>query len=354
MSKRILVAMSGGVDSSMAASLLLEQGAEVEGVTFSVFGPDVLQGDLNSGAFDAAQQMADFFGIPLRRIHLAQLFERTVVRPFVDAYARGMTPNPCIDCNRTIKFGALVQMAKAEGFDAVATGHYARVEKTEGRYRLKKGLDPRKDQSYFLYPIAHQDLSKVCFPLGSLTKPEIRSLAEERSLPVAHRQESQEICFVPGSYVEFLEGSAGIVPTAGPIVLPDGRIIGQHDGLHRYTIGQRRGLGIGWTQVLYVLERRTATNELVVGPQEALTCNWVRASRANWTSGRRPETGEVVQARIRYNSPAVTATVAHSGAEEFCVSLQSPVQGIASGQAAVLYQGDEVLGGGVIEEAGVR
>jgi len=348
--------MSGGVDSSVAAALLKEQGVRVLGVTFRLFGCDVARSASGSCCSQTdvadAMRVANSLGIEHFVVDFSAPFKRHVIDPFVEAYRSGRTPNPCILCNQHIKFGALFSFAESKGASQVATGHYARTEAGECRYRLLKGVDQHKDQSYFVFPIRAEMLGRVVFPVGSLRKAEVRAAAARHGLPVADKRESQEICFSGGgSYVGFLERLGGARPTPGDVVLPDGTVLGRHVGLHRYTVGQRKGLGIGHSEPLYVIAKEVDTNRLVVGPKAALGCIAVDCRRPVWPCGAAPAAGETVSARIRYRSRETEAVVEVSGDDGFRVRFAQPVDGVAPGQAAVLYRGEEVLGGGWIVAA---
>jgi tRNA-specific 2-thiouridylase len=341
---RIVVAMSGGVDSTLAAALLAEQGHEVHGVTLRLATPPA-----EGGAPDPAEAAAAL-GIPFTSLDLRAEFERLVVAPFCEAYGTGRTPNPCALCNTRVKFGLLLDKARSLGAEALATGHYARIETgPDGAARLVRGADRRKDQSYFLFAVGRGVLASVRFPLGGLTKDAVRSLARARNLAVAERGESQEICFVPGGdYAAFVarRGTAGGF-TSGPIVDSSGRRLGEHRGLANYTVGQRRGLGFAAGRPLYVVVLDMAANTLVVGPDEELWRRELVAAGVNWLVDEPPAEFRAA-VRIRSRHEPAPATIAPEGGGDWRVLFDEPQRAITPGQAAVFYDNDIVLGGGWI------
>jgi tRNA-specific 2-thiouridylase len=348
------MAMSGGVDSSASAALLKEQGHEVIGVSLQLYErPEAarLGGKTCCSLTDVldAGRVAKRLGIPFEVIDLRERFRELVIDDFAAQYAAGRTPNPCARCNERIKFGLLLEMAPSLGADTLATGHYARIERdAAGRYQLLKGLDPAKDQTYFLFGMNQQQLAQVMFPVGGLEKPRVRELAAQYNLPVAQKQESQEICFIPDNdYVRFLEES-GLTPSAGEIVDAAGNRLGNHDGIHRYTVGQRRGLGIAWKEPLYVtgIERENA--RVIVGPKAELSRQFLLATNLTWTD-EMPAGSFDCSCAIRYRQRPVPcrATVMPDG--RLRVDFAAPQQAVTPGQAVVLYDGDRVLGGGWIE-----
>lgn len=352
--KRVVIAMSGGVDSSVSAALLKEQGYDVIGVSLQLYDPiprepgclvktccsldDVLD----------AGRVAKKLGIPFEVIDMRAEFREQVVEYFIAEYAAGRTPNPCIRCNELIKFDLLLAKAKEMGADLLATGHYARTgEDEQGRRFLLTGLDPAKDQSYFLFTLTQEQLRHIVFPVGELEKPEVRKLAADYALPVAQKHESQEICFIPDNdYVKFLE-SRGVAQNPGEIVLADGTIVGRHSGIHRYTVGQRKGLGIAWKQPLHVLGIDTDKNRVVVGEYEKLATTSLTAARATWSTS--PANDFRAACRIRYRHKPAPCRVVILPDDRFEVNFDTPQTSVTPGQAAVIYDGERVLGGGWID-----
>jgi len=349
---RVLVAMSGGVDSSVAAALLVREGYDVVGVTMKLFEDGKALPDRPCCSLDStsdARRVAELLGIPHYVLNMVDHFSRDVIADFVAEYARGRTPIPCVRCNTFTKFSDLV--AKADGIDAefVATGHYARAIGGE----LHRGLDDNKDQTYFLWGIPRAVVPRLLLPVGTMTKPETRALARELQLPrVADKPESQEICFVPdGNYVQILRrelGDDAPALTPGNIVTADGEVLGMHEGFARYTIGQRKGLPGGWGAPLYVVALRPETREVVVGSREALLGTALSASSVNWLVDAPPSVGDEVQVRIRHRAPLVPAHVDRVEGSTVTLTLLSPVSAISPGQSAVFYDGTRVLGGGFI------
>lgn len=361
MAKRVLVGMSGGVDSSVAAALLLEQGYEVTGVTLNVWPqlagmPEVEREDACCalGAVEDARRVASRLGIPYYVLNYRDLFEDKVIKDFVQEYMRGRTPNPCIRCNQFVKFDALLAKALALGFDYVATGHYARIaqDPVGGRFLLRTATDLTKDQSYVLYVMTQDRLARSLMPLGNLTKLETRRLAEEWKLPVAGKPESQEICFVPfRRYGEFVERYAPEAVKDGPIVDRRGHTLARHHGVAFHTIGQRRGLGIPAAEPLYVTALDAATNTVVVGPGEELLREGCLATDVNFVAITALETRLRVQAKIRYRAEACEAEIVPAEDGQVRVVFAQPQRAVTPGQAIVFYDGDLVVGGGTIANA---
>ncbi|MCS6885007.1 MAG: tRNA 2-thiouridine(34) synthase MnmA [Acidobacteriota bacterium] len=379
---RIAVAMSGGVDSSTVAAMLKRQGHDIIGLSMQLWnqrrlnvGPDGEPLPSRCCSLDDvydARAVAAQFDFPFYVINLEEEFEQTVVRPFVEAYLSGRTPSPCIACNSHLKFARLVTLAEAAGADFVATGHYARVERKGSRYLLRKGIDLRKDQSYFLFELTQEQLARALFPLGEMTKEDVRRLAREVGLCVADKQESQEICFVPdGNYARFIERysaeriAAGDLSTTttqlyqlnsakskarkAEIVTTDGQVIGTHNGIHNYTIGQRRGLGIAWSEPLYVVAIDPEANRVVVGTKQHLPSKSFIAAKTNWIAVDEPQQPLRAAVRIRYRHKEAPATLTPLGDRQVLVEFDEPQRAITPGQAAVFYDGDLVIGGGWIE-----
>lgn len=357
----VMAAMSGGVDSSVCALLLQEAGFDVRGATMVLRGGEVLggagegEGSTCGSARDVedARAVCRRLGILHDAFDLRDRFDAAVVRPFCDAYLEGRTPNPCIDCNRFLKFEALQKRRREMGLDYVATGHYARRrwDEATGRWQLLRASDPAKDQSYVLYHLTQDTLAHMLFPLGELTKDEVRELARAHGFVTAEKPESQDICFVPdGDYAGFIEGhcGAGAAFEPGEIVNRGGRVLGEHAGLIRYTIGQRKGIGVAAREPLYVLGKDASANRLVVGFKDELLSSGVVACDVNLISGGVLEGPRKVQVKTHYRQRPVLATAEQTGPDELTVTFEEPQRAAAPGQAAVLYEGDVVLGGGTI------
>jgi tRNA-specific 2-thiouridylase len=352
MSKRkpkVVVAMSGGVDSSVAAGLLVEEGYDVQGVSLRLWegalGPRVCSDHRG------AKEIAEFLGIPHELLDLRSQFVETVVKPFAQDYSRGRTPNPCVACNRDFKLGTLLQWARRQNADYVATGHYARVVPGAAprQSSLLRGVDQGKDQSYFLFALSQDQLAQAIFPLGSMRKNEVREKARQFGLSVADRAESQDICF--GDYKDLVESHANEEDLgAGDIVDRSGKVLGRHNGIHGLTIGQRRGLRIAAAQAVYVIDIDQTSKRVIVGSKNELCCNGLVAERMNWIEP--PADNEfAAQLQIRYRSPAIACVIRLTGNAACEARFTEAYPAVTPGQAAVVYQGDKLLGGGWIGRA---
>lgn len=357
--KRVICAMSGGVDSSVAAKLLVDSGFDVMGVTMKLFDDDGVVLEEGSRTccsledVEDARSVAFRLGIPYHVFNYRDSFGAYVVDKFCNSYLEGRTPNPCIDCNRYLKFGALQQRREELGFYYVATGHYARrsYDPSTGRYLLKKGLDPKKDQSYVLYHLTQSQLAHMLFPVGELSKPEVREVARSAGLSNAEKLESQDICFVPdGDYAGFIKRHTGQSFEPGPIVDESGKVLGTHTGLPCYTIGQRKGLGVAVGEPLFVLSKDADTNTITVGTAASAGFTRVFAEDINLISVETIEGQMRVQAKVNYRAMPKDATAYLQG-NMLVVEFDEPIRAVAPGQAIVLYQGDVVVGGGTIERA---
>jgi tRNA-specific 2-thiouridylase len=366
-SKTIAVAMSGGVDSSTVAAMLRSEGHDVIGLTMQLWNqrrlaghegmPEAVQGRCCSldDVYDA-RRVAETLGIPYYVVNHEDRFERDVVQPFVEEYFSGRTPIPCSLCNNHLKFDQLLIVAQQIGADALATGHYAKVEfdGKSGRWLLKRPADSSKDQTYFLFGLTQDQLSRTLFPLGEMTKPQVRDLARHHGLALAAKPDSQEICFVPGGdYKKFLdaylsEQGESLPDTAGELVTTDGQVIGEHNGIHNFTVGQRKGLGVATGSPLYVIQIKGDQRQVVVGNQEDLYSRTLRARRVNLVAVENLREPMRVRVKIRHRHEGASAVLEQASPDEVLVTFDEPQRAITPGQAAVFYDGDLVVGGGWI------
>lgn len=338
--KRVLVGLSGGVDSAACVLLLQEQGYEVEGVFLHLKEDDA--------ALPGAREMAGHLQIPLRVLDLRSFFEEEIISFFIEGYAKGETPNPCVRCNRRVKFGKMLDYALEEGFDFIATGHYARVVHEESRSRILMGSNKRKDQSYVLYTLSDHQRLHILLPLGEIeNKEQTRELLKERGIPLHAKKESQEICFVADDYRDFLM-ERGFVPETGNFIDEQGNVLGQHKGVGFYTLGQRKGLGISAPTPLFVKEIRVGESAIVLSQEEALKKDHVYLRETNFFEGKIPKEG--VRAKIRYSASPAQCRVSKDE-RGIRVDFETPVRAATPGQSLVLYRGEELIGGGIIDPA---
>lgn len=355
MTQKALIAMSGGVDSSVSAYIMQQRGYECVGCTMRLYdGADLglsqSDGCGSSRDADDAQAVAEALGMAFSVFDCTHAFREKVIDPFVESYLSGKTPNPCIACNRYLKFSELYEQARKLGADVLVTGHYARVEKTPSGYVLKKGLDPTKDQSYVLYTLTQEQLAHTYFPLGELRKSEVRDLATQLGFENAEKPDSQDICFVPeGKYVDVVEQVSGKSSAPGNFVDREGNVLGQHRGIMHYTIGQRKGLGLAFPEPRYVCAIDAEANTVTIGKAEELNCWSLKACDFNWTSGKAPDALVRCKAKTRYRQTEQPAWAEVVGEGVVEVTFDEPQQGIAPGQSVVLYDDDVVLGGGIIQ-----
>lgn len=356
--KKAMIAMSGGVDSSVAAYLMTKEGYDCIGVNMKLYrnediGMEKEKTCCSLEDAEAAGGVARSFGMPFYVFNFTDDFEKEVIKRFVDTYIEGGTPNPCIECNRYMKFQRLMQRMYELSFDYIVTGHYARVAYDEGRgrYLLKKGVDASKDQSYVLYNLTQEQLSHTLFPLGEYHKTQIRDIAQREGFVNADKPDSQDICFVPdGDYASYIMKCADTCRSMEPgnFVLSDGTVVGQHKGIIHYTVGQRKGLGLALGHPVFVLEIRPETNEVVIGTHEESLAYEVRANRVNFMSVEDLTRERRVWAKIRYNHKGAWCRVCKTGADEIRCVFEEPQRAVTPGQAVVLYEGEHVLGGGTI------
>ena len=352
--KKAMIGMSGGVDSSVAAFLTQQAGFQCIGATMRLFSNDALGEDQQSTCcslddVEDARSVCRRMGIPHYAFNFQDDFRSCVMEKFVRCYEAGQTPSPCIDCNRYLKFGTMLRRAQELGCDYVVTGHYARIDCVDGRYRLRKALDDKKDQSYVLYNLSQEQLAHTLFPLGELHKDQVRAIAEENGFINAHKRESQDICFVPdGDYAAFIESYTGRHYPPGDFVDTQGNVLGRHKGIIRYTIGQRRGLGLALPAPLYVCKKDPESNTVTLCPNDQLNSTVVRVTEFNWLSIAAPTEPLHAAAKIRYNMHQAPCTVEVLPGGDVQLTFDPPPRAVTPGQAAVIYDGDTVLGGGRI------
>ncbi len=353
MAETVAIALSGGVDSSVAAALLKRQGVPLIGVMLRLWSQPGKESENSCCTLNAvalARRVAEILDIPFHLLDARETFRETVVGYFLDSYTRGETPNPCLICNRRIRWGTMFDAARDLGAACLATGHYVRLRKKEnGETLLLRGVDSTKDQSYMLHLLTQEQLAASRFPVGGYRKTEIRRLAREFGLPTAARADSQDLCFLSGGdYRDFLRIYAPETARPGPILRRNGEILGEHEGLAFYTIGQRKGLRIAYREPLYVLEKDAARNALIVGTRAERGASFVRVGRVNWIPGAPPKTPFRATVKIRYSAEDAAAQVTPRGGDRVELRFDSPQQDVTPGQAAVFYQGEVCLGGGTI------
>ncbi len=348
--KKAMIAMSGGVDSSVAAYLAAQMGYDCMGMTMRLYNHEysINHAPANNDAEDA-RRVAEQLGMPFEVFEYTDEFRKCVIDSFVRAYEDGETPNPCVECNKHLKFGKIFDAMDELGYDYIVTGHYAQIEEKDGRFLLKKGLDHSKDQSYVLYGLTQKQLSRTLFPLGGMSKERTREIAESQGFLTAHKKDSQDICFVPdGDYVGFIERYTGKSFPTGQFVDTEGKVLGEHKGIIRYTIGQRKGLGLALPCPMYVKEKDTEHNAVILSTNEQLFTTSLDAKDFNWIAYDCPSTPVHCNARVRYKHTEQPAIVTPTGPDTVHVEFETPVRAICKGQAVVLYDGDYVIGGGTI------
>ncbi len=361
--KKVMAGMSGGVDSSVAAMLLRDEGYEVMGVTLKLFSDeDIIQAQKEEKTccslsdVEDARRVAYRLGFDHVVFNFKDIFREKVMRDFAESYIAGRTPNPCIQCNRYVKFGKMLARAEELGYDLIATGHYAKIEydSVSGRYLLKRSADRSKDQTYVLYSMTQYQLAHTLFPLGNMNKTQVRELAERAGLVNAGKPDSQDICFVPdGKYAGFICKFSGISPESGDFISVDGKKLGTHNGIINYTVGQRKGLGISTGKPMYVVSKDPESNTVVLGDEKDLYTDSLIAEDFNLISVGRLEKPMRVTAKTRYSQAEQPAVVSYIGGGEYLVKFDAPQRAVTNGQAVVLYDGDTVVGGGTIKQPGL-
>lgn len=347
--KKAMIGMSGGVDSSVAAYLTKQNGYDCIGMTMRLYNHEYSVDYTPNNDAEDARRIAEQLGIPFLVFDYQKEFRSCVIDRFIQTYEDGATPNPCIDCNKYMKFGKVFEAMNELGIDYVVTGHYAQIEQKNGRWLLKKGLDHSKDQSYFLYNLTQEQLARTLFPLGSMSKGEVREIAESQNLITARKKDSQDICFVPdGDYVGFIQRCSGRDYPCGSFVDCSGKKLGTHKGYIRYTVGQRKGLGLALPAPMYVKEKNVETNEVILCSNEELFASSLDAKDFNWVAFDCPDSPIRCNARVRYKHVEQPAIVTPTSANTVHIEFESPVRAISKGQAVVLYDDDIVIGGGTI------
>ena len=350
MAEKVLTGMSGGVDSAVCTYLLKQQGYDVGGVNCHFYKGDAEFMKKQQIDTEDAKRTADMLGIPFYVFDFTQEFQNKVIENFINAYEQGATPNPCIVCNKHLKFDSMLERAQQTGYEKIATGHYAIIEKHGDRYLLKKGLDSTKDQSYVLYCLNQHQLSHTLLPLGGMTKEIAREIADEIGFSCAGKHDSQDICFIPdGDYASFIERYTGKAFPHGNFVNTEGRILGQHKGIIRYTVGQRKGLGLSLPAPMYVKEKNVAENTVILCDNQTLFTKQLQATNINFIPFDTLSSPIRVKAKVRYKHQEQWATVEQTGEDSFTLVFDEPQRAIAKGQSVVLYDGDYIVGGGIIE-----
>lgn len=349
--KKVITGISGGVDSSVTAGLLLDMGYEVSGVNLIMHSNENENSCGCKKDVEIAREVCHNIGIDFFCCDFTKEFEETVIKDFIDTYISGATPNPCVVCNRSIKFGVLLDKADEIGYDYIATGHYAQIEKdSNGRFLLKKGIDETKDQSYVLYCLTQNQLSRTLFPLGQYTKKEVREIAASKGFVNANKHDSQDICFIPqGDYASYIENHTGIKFPTGEFVDLNGKVLGTHKGIIRYTIGQRKGLGLALPAPMYVYEKDMENNKVILSHEEKLFSSTLTAKNVNFIPFDKLTSPMKVKAKVRYKQGEQDATIEEIDGNKVFVRFETPQRAISKGQSVVFYDGEYVVGGGIIE-----